>query len=627
MRRTTSGILAIAVLSSTLALTPPVAGARSSPTTMPSHGPTPALHLPWREAGLSEREAAAFMLERLTYGARPGEVDRVVAMGVDRWLERQLAADLPEPDLGARLAGYGALSLTLDETFSAYPPPGLVLRQSREAGVIPADFDPQSLRAPSESAGDGGSTEMNDGDGTEMSGGTGMDDGGDRGGRARLRRDVLRFAADHGYHRQRDLVAQLQGQKLVRAVYAENQLAELMTDFWFNHFNVSTTDNQARVAVLAYERDAIRPHVLGRFRDLLGATAKHPAMLLYLDNARSVAAEGAPTTADREVDRLRGGRRFGRAGGAGMGFGRRSLGDRPTRARRRTENPDDARARNRPTGLNENYARELLELHTLGVDGGYTQDDVIAVARAFTGWTLVPPRALLAAAGDGRMSGMDGTAALARIERFGGRLGFVRDGDFLFRADAHDAGKKTILGVAFPAGRGIEDGEAVLDLVASHSATAHHLASKIAVRFVSDDPPPVLVERLATAFLASGGDVREVLRTLFESPDFWRPETRRSKIKSPLELAASALRALGADLTFAGSTVEWIAEMGEPLYACQAPTGFPDRAEAWLNAGTLLNRINFATALAAGKVAGVKLEPGLQPTAAEVLGSPDFQRR
>ena len=626
MRRTTSGILAIAVLSSTLALTPPVAGARSSPTTMPSHGPTPALHLPWREAGLSEREAAAFMLERLTYGARPGEVDRVVAMGVDRWLERQLAADLPEPDLGARLAGYGALSLTLDETFSAYPPPGLVLRQSREAGVIPADFDPQSLRAPSESAGDGGSTEMNDGDGTEMSGGTGMDDGGDRGGRARLRRDVLRFAADHGYHRQRDLVAQLQGQKLVRAVYAENQLAELMTDFWFNHFNVSTTDNQARVAVLAYERDAIRPHVLGRFRDLLGATAKHPAMLLYLDNARSVAAEGAPTTADREVDRLRGGRRFGRAGGAGMGFGRRSLGDRPTRARRRTENPTMRAPATAPPASTRitratpgaAHPRGRRRLHPGRRDRGGARLHRLD-ARAAAG----APRRRRRRSDErhGRHGGVGADRALRRPAGLRPRRRLPVPCRRPRRRQEDDPG------TTFPAGRGIEDGEAVLDLVASHSATAHHLASKIAVRFVSDDPPPVLVERLATAFLASGGDVREVLRTLFESPDFWRPETRRSKIKSPLELAASALRALGADLTFAGSTVEWIAEMGEPLYACQAPTGFPDRAEAWLNAGTLLNRINFATALAAGKVAGVKLEPGLQPTAAEVLGSPDFQRR
>lgn len=446
------------------------------------------LHLPWKEAGLTEREAAAHLLNRFAYGPRPGEVDAVVKMGLGRWLERQLAADLPDRGLDERLDSLPALDLS--------------------------------------------ATEMAETD--------------------RPRRELAR-----------ELATQLLSQKLWRAVESENQLAEVMNDFWFNHFNVSLTDNQSRTYVLSYERDAIRPHALGSVRDLLEATAKHPAMLLYLDNAMSSAPEEAPTTFT---------------------------------PRRRPAEPMDGK-RVRTHGLNENYARELLELHTLGVDAGYTQQDVVEVARAFTGWSILPPGPRRAAV----------ERRLERVRRLGG-MGFRQEGEFLFRADQHDAGAKTVLGKRLPAGRGIEDGEQVLDLLAVHPATAKHLARKLAVRFVSDNPPQALVDRLAAVYLKTGGQVRPVLRALAESPELWSRAAVGAKIKSPFELAASSLRGLGAEVDDPRGTLRWVSDMGQKLYAYQAPTGFPDRADAWVNTGSLVSRMNFGLQLAAGRVRGVDFD-------------------
>jgi uncharacterized protein (DUF1800 family) len=299
-------------------------------------------------------------------------------------------------------------------------------------------------------------------------------------------------------------------------------------------------------------------------------------MLLYLDNAQSSAAPGSVTTLDDAMEQRRPGMR--------------------RMAARRPKAPEEAKKR-RPQGLNENYARELMELHTLGVDGGYTQQDVVEVARAFTGWSVLP-------AGPFRR---DAERRIERVRRAGG-LGFESEGEFLFRADQHDAGAKVVLGRKLPAGRGIEDGEEVLDLLAAQPATARHLATKLAARFVADQPPKSLVDRLTAVYLRSGGDVREMLRALAESPEFWAPEARGAKIKSPFELAASAIRAVGGRVEDPRATLRWIAEMGQPLYACQAPTGYPDRAESWVNAGALLQRMNFGLQLAARKIPGVRMD-------------------
>ena len=460
--------------------------------------PDEPLDMPWRQAGLTERQAAAHLLDRFTYGARPGEVDRVVAMGMERWVEQQLDGTADEPrDLERLLRSRPSLEMETVDLAQTYPPPGRVLAMAVEDGVINR---PDPDRAPDK------------------------DPQRDPQRDPEMRRAVMEFAQERGLQSQREAMADLMIQKLARARYSQNQLHELLTDFWFNHFNVSLTDNQARVYLWPYERDAIRPHVTGSFRDMIGATARHPAMLTYLDNALSVAEEDVTTTLELRMQDA-----FGRRGqGARAGRSGRSARMRDRAGARDRQRGDEAQRRRRTTGLNENYARELMELHTLGVDGGYTQDDVVEVARAFTGWSIVPPRGL-----PERLEQAD--------SRRRQRAGFVIDGAFLFRADAHDAEKKTVLGTKLRAGRGIEDGEDVLDLLAVHPSTARHLSTKLATRFVSDEPPESLVDRLAKTYLATGGDLRRVMRTLVESPEFWSAERH-----SPEDQVAAGAGHVGA---------------------------------------------------------------------------------
>ncbi len=535
--------------------------------------------LPWREAGLDERQAAAHLLDRFAYGPRPGDVDRLVAMGLETWLEHQLAGGLADPEVDRRLRDFHSLELSAREITETYPPPFLVVREAERAGAVDREAVAE-MRARRESGEDRG---MGRG---EMRGTFG---------------DMMQFMSEKGYRPKRELLGETMVQKLYRALYSENQLTEVLTDFWFNHFNVSVTDDQARVYVLAYERDAIRPHVLGSFHQMLEATAKHPAMLHYLDNARSVAEEGASTTLDRRTAEMRG--RSGRGGRFGGGrFGSRSGGSRfGGRGGGFSSNTDPELQRlieeRRPQGLNENYARELMELHTLGVDGGYTQEDVIEVARAFTGWTTFPPGSMR----------REVEQRVERARRFP-QAGFVFEDSFIFRADAHDAGEKKVLGHRLAAGRGIEDGLEVLGLLAVHPSTARHLATKLAVRFVADDPPASLVDRLASRYLATGGDLRRVIHTLAYSPEFWSADARTAKIKSPFEVAVSAMRALNTDIREPRAAVEWISRMGQPLYSYQAPTGYPDEAAAWVNSGALLHRMNFGLQLATGRVAGVRFD-------------------
>jgi uncharacterized protein (DUF1800 family) len=359
----------------------------------------------------------------------------------------------------------------------------------------------------------------------------------------------------------RQSVEALSANKITRAVYSERQLEELLVDFWFNHFNVFAGKGRTGLYVVEYERDAIRPHVLGRFRDLLGATAKSPAMLFYLDNWLSADPEAAERIANR--------RGANQAGGNG---------------RRR--------------GLNENYGRELLELHTLGVDGGYAQKDVIEVARAFTGWTIAPP---------------DG--GRGRAGRAGGQFqaGIVQDGEFRFVPALHDRGDKVVLGHTIRGG-GMDEGEQVLDILAAHPATARHIARELAQRFVSDTPPDTLVARVAKRFTETHGDLREVMRTLISAPEFFAPGTRGAKVKTPIEFVASAYRASGRELSQPRQAVRALQELGEMPYMCQPPTGYDDTADAWINAGALVARMNIAQ-----QIAG--------PQQAATIGGPEFQRR
>ncbi len=509
-------------------------------------GPVP--ELPYREAGLSERQAAAHLLNRFGYGATSENIESVLQTGLAQWLARQLAGNYSDPEIAPYLPHLAYLNLPDEEVVETYPTRGQILRRAVADGFIDAEARQTMTQQ-------------------------------------ELQQKLRPYARENGWRPVRELLGQMMTHKLVRAVYSSNQLQEVLTDFWFNHFNVSTTDNQARVMIPLYERDAIRPNVFGNFRTMLGAVARHPAMLLYLDNAQSSAAANTKTTMDYELDRLRneGGRMVRRRID-------RALERREKERQAMMENTSGNR-RQRP-GINENYARELLELHTLGVDGGYTQDDVIAVARAFSGWTIIRP-------------GNQQERIEKRI-REGKAVGVVREGFFLFRADQHDAGEKIILGNTFPAGGGIDDGEQVLDLLAAHPATARHIARKLAIRFVSDDPPQSLVDTLAKVFLQTQGDLKQMIITIAQSPAFWSSETIRAKIKSPFEVTASALRVIDAEIRRPRQLIEWVSRMGQPLYAYQAPTGYPDVATAWVNTGALLNRMNFGMSLATGDIRGTR---------------------
>jgi uncharacterized protein (DUF1800 family) len=346
---------------------------------------------------------------------------------------------------------------------------------------------------------------------------------------------VLRREAMAANQPQQFVNAELIENKLYRAIYSNHQLEEVLVDFWLNHFNVFNGKGQTRVLLTSYERDAIRPHVFGRFKDMLLATARHPAMLIYLDNAQSQAPREdlpLPVVGPNQV---------------------------PPR---------------RP-GLNENYGRELLELHTLGVDGGYTQEDVIAVARAFTGWTVFDPQ---------------------------------RYAEFQFNPGGHDRKEKVVLEHNLPAGRGEQDGVDVIDILAHHPSTAKFISKKLAQRFVSDDPPQALIDRMAATFTKTDGDLRAVLQTLFSSVEFSSEAAWQSKLKSPLEMVVSSVRALNAEATDTFALSQRIAEMGQPLYGKVEPTGYPNTGEGWASAAGILGRINFATALTAGQIPGVKAD-------------------
>jgi len=411
------------------------------------------------------------------------------------------------------------------------------------------------------------------------------------------------------------VVMELSEQKILRAIYSERQLQEVLTDFWFNHFNVDARKGPDRFMLTAYERETIRPRVLGKFRDLLGATAKSPAMLFYLDNWMSTDPAGPHPVRNAARARPLGRGRFGGAMPQRM---------QPQPGTEVGGNP------NRPPspirrGLNENYGRELMELHTLGVDGGYTQKDVTEVARALTGWTIQGPR---------------------------------QGGGFRFEARLHDEGQKIVLGHVIKAGGGESDGEHVLDILAAHPSTAKFIATKLVRRFVSDTPPPELVARAAKKFSETDGDLREVMRTILSSQEFLSADAYRAKVKTPFEFIASAIRATGADVGDAMPLVRAINQLGMPLYQCQPPTGYKDTADAWVNTGALVNRMNVALRLASGQMPQISVERDRLPSdgdamiarllggdasdttratvakastpqqmAALTLGSPEFQRR
>jgi uncharacterized protein (DUF1800 family) len=533
---------------------------------------------------------AAHVLNRLAFGPRLGDIAQVRRVGIHAWIDGQLHPErIDNRALEARLARFETLSLDTSTILRDYYAPAMQERRARQrqAGAATAPEDPrpsspQDLKTPRPQ--DFSSVER----------------------KARL------------------VLAELSEARVLRAVYSERQLEEVLTDFWFNHFNVFAGKGPTRAFLTSFERDAIRPYVLGDFRQMLEAVAQSPAMLFYLDNWQNVQPQMTQMTQMTQMAQMAQMARMRRGASSGRG-------QRPTRASGRFEStgagsrqPDPQRQPT-PRGINENYARELLELHTLGVDGGYTQDDVVNVARAFTGWTMRPRQ----------------------------------EAQFMFARQLHDGGEKHVLGHTLKAGRGIEDGREVLDILVAHPSTAHFIATRLAEKFVSDTPPAALVDRAAKRFRETRGNLREVTRVIVSSPEFLAADAQRAKVKTPLEFVASALRATGAEVGSALPAIRVLRDLGMPLYFCQPPTGYEEKADPWVSSGALVARMNFALELGGGRMRGITV-PAVTPvssvgarlvgdvladdvsqptratiakaaTAAQVIalviGSPEFQRQ
>jgi uncharacterized protein (DUF1800 family) len=532
--------------------------------------------------GLSEDEAILQALNRLGFGPRPGDVERVKEMGLQKWIDQQLHPNsIDDSALDARLEHFPTLKMTSAKLLDEFPEPQLAARregitleeykkeqqeQMRSAmQSMPSDAAPEKQNDLQMADAHG----MPNFDADEMSAdanpGKSKGEGKGQGG---FGNQMFNYEKIRSPQR---IVAELSMAKMTRAVYSERQLQEMMVDFWYNHFNVYAAKGADRWLITEYEREAIRPYAMGKFRDLLGATAKSPAMLFFLDNwlsADPVAWQKLQAEL-QERRQMRG----GAFGGGPLGAPRFPQ-DRPGA----NGNPNDPNAnatakQKQERGLNENYGRELMELHTLGVDGGYTQDDVINVAKAFTGWSIRQPR---------------------------------RDPEFFFEDRLHDTSVKTVLGHEIHEG-GMKDGEKVLDILARDPHTARHISFELAQRFVSDNPPDALVDRMAQTFLKSDGDIREVLRTVIYSPEFWSKEAYRAKIKTPFELVVSATRAVGAEVEIPLMLVQWTNRIGQPLYQCEPPTGYSDKADAWVNTGALLSRMNFSLALTSNRLRGAQV--------------------
>jgi uncharacterized protein (DUF1800 family) len=542
-----------------------------------------------RGARLSDQQRITHVLNRLGFGARPGDIERVKALGVEKYIEQQLnPGGISDDAAEAKVRNLSSLSMTTAQLYEKYPQPGQILRQLQRRGDVPTDpaagRDDQKQAMPEKSAEPEAMQRPPNGNPNAQ------------GRNEENRRAIREYYAENGLLPPQRIMMELQASRILRATYSERQLQEVLVDFWTNHFNVFSGKGADRWLLVSYDRDTIRPHTTGKFYDLLLATAQSPAMLFYLDNFQSVSPNAQLDSGGR---RGQGNGVLGALLGLGRG-GRRGVDGRVERDpnMRQPGNggppqtpPGGARQRR---GINENYARELMELHTLGVDGGYTQKDVQEVARCFTGWTIFAPR------------GGGAAGAMAN----GRRAEMLREnaGRFFFNERAHDDGEKVVLGHKIPGGGGMKDGLRVLDILARHPATAKFIATKLTRYFVADNPSPVLVDRVAAAFTKSDGDIRETLRAIFFSPEFNSPEAYRAKVKRPFELAISALRTLGAETTGGPQLHQWIARMGEPLYGFQTPNGYSDTAESWVNTGGLLERLNFGLALASNRIPGTRVD-------------------
>lgn len=436
------------------------------------------------------------LLNRIGFGPRPGDLERVRQTGAEKYIEQQLHPDSIDDNAVEQLvSGLHSIHMNTPELLARYPQPQRVARQlgvGKKGAANAANKDD--------------------------------------------RRRIQEMYRDKGLNPPQQLLQDLQANKLIRGVHSQRQLQEVMTDFWFNHFNIYWNKNADRWLTTRYETQAIRPHVLGKFKNLLMATAKSPAMLFYLDNHLSSAIKG----------------------------------------------------------INENYGRELMELHTLGVDGGYTQKDVQEVARAFTGWGIDRPQL---------------------------------NGDFIFRPRIHDPREKIVLGHKISGG-GERDGEEVIDLLSKHSSTARFISTKLVRKFVSDDPPVRLVSHVSDVFKKTDGDIREMMYAIVTSNEFNTSDAVGAKTKTPFEYVVSAIRSLNGTSDGSRQIAQATAKMGQALYQCQPPAGYPDRGDYWMSSGAVLERLNFAVALTADKIPGTTVSFN-EPVAQVVknIGSPEFQKR
>jgi uncharacterized protein (DUF1800 family) len=545
---------------------------------------------------------AQHALNRLTFGARPGDLQRITTMGLDKWIDQQLHPDrINDSALSTRLVPFRTLRMDTRQIVENFPPPQLIKAVANGKQPLPSDpmkravYEDQLARMqgkqdrkqPTDDPGastsigktsalsdeervdrhekrvaaDLKAQELLDMDPNQRLNAIIKMSAEERGSLSNTLRNEKRDEFMEGMTpQQRETVMALsnpqqvvaneliQG-KLLRAIYSERQLQEVMTDFWFNHFNVFIGKGQDRYLLNSYERDVIRPHALGKFEDLLRATAQSPAMLFYLDNGLSV--------------------------GPNSDFAKGISNRAYTKAGKKSKRNTGNQAKGNRGGLNENYGRELMELHTLGVNGGYTQKDVTEVSRVFTGWTLKRPK---------------------------------QGVGFIFEERMHEPGEKWVLDHRIKP-NGEKEGLEALHILAQHPSTAKFVSSKLATRFVSDNPPQQLVDRMAETFRKKDGDIREVLKTMLRSPEFWSADAYRAKVKTPFEFVVSALRATGADVGDAGPLARQLQNLGMPLYGMQPPTGYSMKADAWMSSAALLGRMNFALALTSGKLKGLQVDP------------------
>jgi uncharacterized protein (DUF1800 family) len=582
---------------------------------------------------LTQQEKVLHALNRLTFGLRPGDEAAVAKMGLERWFEQQLHPEtIDDAALDLRLDAFPAMKLSQEQLLARFPSPGMLRTEQRKGGAMDASGDAAQRaivadaeaayavkKMKQETAGAAGAADMAPVAGQDGMAGQNMagqdaaaaqakpmqDDGGAMNATAaapakkekgikykvaamdkedadtvialppeqRMVRlvamspqEMLSFRAKLNPREklqlmqglapvQMETVAAMAGEpvrvigaetlesRLDRDVYSQRQLQAVMTDFWLNHFSVYVRKNQNEPYLLPeYQRDTILPNAMGNFETLLVATAKSPAMLTYLDNWLSIGPDSPAATRVKRVQQ---------------------------------NNPNGKIAQALPKGINENYARELMELHTLGVGGGYTQADVIAVAKCFTGWTI------------------------DRKYQQGG------SGEFVFEPNRHEGGDKVVLGHTIHEG-GMNEGLEVLHILATSPATAKFVSTKLAVRFVSDTPSPALVNAMAATFLKTNGDIKAVLSTMFHSPEFWSPAVYRAKVKTPLEFMVSALRASDAQVKNSLPLVQAMDRLGMPIYGMQTPNGYSWKADEWVSSNALVSRMNFALVLSGSKVPGVQ---------------------